>query len=41
MTKDYSFGKFKQAKIILEDDKLVNMYIKITYLFKYWDKFEN
>ena len=38
---DEALDNFKQAKIILEDDKLVNMYIKITYLFKYWDKFEN
>ena len=42
---DYKFDDaliyFKQAEEVLDDKKRVQMYIKITHLFKYWDKFEN
>ena len=38
---DEALDNFKQAKFILNDDKLIDIYIKITYLYKYWDKFEN
>ena len=38
---DEALDNFKQAKLILNDSKLIDIYIKITYLYKYWDNFEN
>ena len=38
---DEALDNFKQAKFILNDNKLIDIYIKIAYLYKYWDKFEN
>ena len=38
---DEALDNFKQARVILNNNKLVEVYIKITYLYKYWDKFEN
>ena len=38
---DEALDNFKEAKFILNDNRLIDMYIKITYLYKYWDKFEN
>lgn len=37
---DDAITYFKQAEEVLEDKKRVQMYIKITQLFKFWDKFE-
>ena len=38
---DEALNNFKQAKFILNNDNLIDMYIKITNLYKNWDKFEN
>ncbi len=38
---DEALENFKQAKFILNDDKIVDIYIKIVNLYKNWDKFEN
>lgn len=32
---------FELAKEVLDDKKLVEIYIKLAILFKYWDKFDN
>ena len=38
---DDAINYFKQAEEVLEDKKRVQIYIKITQLFKFWDKFDN
>ena len=38
---DEALDNFNQAKFILNDNKIIDLYIKLTNLYKNWDKFEN
>lgn len=38
---DEAVDNFEQAKTLLDDDKLIDIYIKIINLYQKWDKFEN
>lgn len=38
---DDALNYFNQAKFILKDDKLIDVYIKLTKIYREWDKFEN